>query len=144
MALSLSDLKIRRAAMTNEANEGLSAIDPRAHELAYRLMAPGPKACAVSESECHEIAEYMLAVYGPSQPGIVATHEAADALIEIAEKALAWQAALNERQGHGERAYLADPMSILTPEHRARSVQLDRQIRDRAAALCAALARVRP
>lgn len=142
--VSLSDLKAQRATLTAEAREGLASVDPRACELAHRLVAPGPKACGVSASECHEIAEYMLAVYGESSPGIVATQAAAEALIEVAEAALAWRVALDEREDFGARAYHDNPSSITTPEHRAGASRLDRRIDDCSANLRAALAKVSP
>ena len=142
--VSLSDLKTKRASLTAEAREGLALIDPRACELALRLVAPGPKACAVSASECHEITEYMLAVYGESSPGIVAMQAAAETLIEVVEAALAWRGALDERENFGARAYRDDPSSITTPEHRAGASSLDRRIDDCSANLRAALAKVSP
>lgn len=36
--------------------------DERLRELALRLVAPGPKACVVSASECHEITDAVVAI----------------------------------------------------------------------------------
>lgn len=53
-------------AMTTPNTYGEFAFpDARAVELARRLVAAGPKACAVSVSECHEITEAVLAAYAP-------------------------------------------------------------------------------
>ncbi len=45
--------------------------DARAFELACRLAAPGPKASQVSASECHEIVDYLLAVYASDEKDAV-------------------------------------------------------------------------
>ncbi len=56
------------AAVTVALNQAPTVPDeitdsiPRAKELAERLVAPGPKACAVSASETHEICDFILMV----------------------------------------------------------------------------------
>lgn len=80
----------------------------------------------------------------PNAAGIVATHNAADVLIEVALAALAWRAALDEREDFGARAYRDDPSSITTLEHRAGAARLDEQIRGRVAELRGVLAKVLP
>ncbi len=46
----------------NRVPEDITDLIPRAVELAERLVAPGPKACAVSASETHEICDFILMV----------------------------------------------------------------------------------
>lgn len=78
-------LQVLVAAMKRD--EDLLLPDPRAVELAHRLVAPGPKACAVSASECHEIAHALLAIHdqqGPGSIGLLALYRHADALLDLA------------------------------------------------------------
>jgi hypothetical protein len=63
-----------------------SAPDVRAVDLAIRLVAPGPKACAVSASECQEITKAVIAAYDRSSFPIKA-HEAITALVDQLESA---------------------------------------------------------
>lgn len=63
-----------------------SAPDMRAVDLAIRLVAPGPKACAVSASECHEITEAIIAAYDRGTFPIKA-HETITALVDQLEAA---------------------------------------------------------
>lgn len=52
-----------RALIANDADGEFPFPDMRAVDLAVRLVAAGPKACAVSASECHEITENVLTAY---------------------------------------------------------------------------------
>jgi hypothetical protein len=67
-------------------NGAFSAPDLRAVDLAIRLVAPGPKACAVSASECHEIAEAVIAAYDQGAFPIRA-HKVITALVDQLEAA---------------------------------------------------------
>jgi hypothetical protein len=141
--IKLSEIRAARAVMTQEGREALCAEDPRAVELALRLVAAGPKAHAVSASETHEICDALLAVYGDSSPGIVATHNAADDLITIAEAALAWSNA--KRDFDDVRWLLEDAKS--DAEYMASSDLISLRHRTLAsctAALRLALAKVEP
>jgi hypothetical protein len=69
--------------------------DMRAVDLAIRLVAPGPKACAVSASECHEITKAVIAAYDRDTFPI----KARETLINLAdqlEAAVAAGAPINE------------------------------------------------
>lgn len=76
--------------------------------------------------------------------GIVATHNAADALLEIAEAAKGWQRAVRERLEFGEDAYRDNPFDILSPEFKAEAASLDGIVEDRLRVLKAALTKVSP
>lgn len=61
---TLSTCLVARARELTAGTYGeFSFPDMRAVDLAIRLVAPGPKAAAVSASECHEIAEFVIAAY---------------------------------------------------------------------------------
>ncbi len=106
--IDLSALKRARAVMRLDGDD-LKNTAERACELAVRLVAAGPKAHAVSASECHEITDAVLHAYDEGNAaGIAATCAAAPALIEIA-----WLGKLIE-QAEDEQAQLArDRIEIL-------------------------------
>jgi len=78
---------VTKARLLVAAPDGaFSAPDMRAVDLAIRLVAPGPKACAVSASECHEITEAVIAAYDRDTFPIKA-HKIITALIDQLEAA---------------------------------------------------------
>ena len=58
-----ASLVARARELVATPDEVFSAPNMRAVDLAIRLVARGPKACAVSASECHEITEAVIAAY---------------------------------------------------------------------------------
>jgi hypothetical protein len=145
-AISLADLKSKRAAMDRApwsfdvpeppaGSVDLSGADCRCDDADDTTDPPSAVLCPRHE----HVAEWVTL---PNAAGIVATHGAADALIEVAEAALAWRAAIDEREGFGARAYRDDPYRIATPAHRAVVARLDRKISERASAFWSVLARV--
>jgi hypothetical protein len=85
--MSVDDL--RRAA---DALAEMDLPDARACELARRLVAPGPKAHAVSASETHEVTRAVLAAYDIDSP-IVVFAQYAVALARLFEACEAWEVA---------------------------------------------------
>lgn len=150
--ISLSELKAKRAAMdrgpwsfdTPEPPAGsvdIQGAECRCDDKDETIDPWSPDPSGVMCPTHDHIAEWVTM---PNAVGIVATHNAADALLEVTDAALAWKLAIDERKDFGDRAYRADPFSITTPAHRAGVVELDKQIGDRVVALQLALAKVKP
>lgn len=59
-----ASLVTKAKALVATPDRAFSFPDMRAVDLAIRLVAPGPKACGVSASDCHEITKAVIAAYG--------------------------------------------------------------------------------
>lgn len=146
--VSISDLRAKRAAMDGgpwsfdvpESPAGsvdICGAECRCDDADDTVDPPASVLCPKHE----HVAEWVTL---PNATGIVATHSAAEVLIQIASAALAWRQATDDRRTFGEHAYRSNPLAITTHEHRSRAAELDGRVHDCADALRAALDRVRP
>lgn len=123
-SVSLSDLKAKRAAMTQGEWEH------------------GEDAICTTESSGNIYVGSLESTRDAT--GIVATHNAADVLIECVSAALAYRDAKAFRDAFGATAYKADQLSILTEDFQEQCAAIDAQIRERERELLAAIAKVAP
>ena len=91
---ALSARLVTKARMLTANTDGEFPFpDMRAVDLAIRLVAPGPKAAAVSASECHEITKSVIAAYDRDAFPI----RACEALTALADQLEALDARSTER-----------------------------------------------
>lgn len=147
--VSLSRLRSLRAAMDRAPwsfddtgppawSVDVRGADCRCDDADDTVDPPASVRCPVHE---HVAEEVTL----PNAAGICATHDAVDVLLDVAEAALAWRAALDEREDFRVRTVRAcrdDPSTTTTLEHRVLAARIDEQVESMTAALCVALARV--
>lgn len=129
-SFSLKDLKSKRAAMTQ--GEWVSSPEDAEDGEVY------------TDDPYKIIVRISRAPVEANATGIVATHNAADVLIECVSAALAYRDTKAARDSFGAAAYKADPYSILTDDFIERRDGMERQIRERERELLAVLAKVMP